>query len=87
MTRAGEADVGVLLLAGQRVAGHLGVGEVSVLELARLGDRVTEEGAEDHPEGVDAGQQRPGVADDAEDQEAVAAVIQEPDDVVLGEPA
>ena len=33
---AGEADVGVLLLAGRRVGRHLGVGEVAVLELARL---------------------------------------------------
>ena len=49
------------------LVGHVGVGEVAVLELARLRARLAEEGAEDHPERVDAGQERADVAEDAED--------------------
>src|SRR6516225_8311259 len=39
----GQADVRVLLLAGHRVARHLCVGQVSVLELDRRGIRLSEE--------------------------------------------
>ena len=68
---AGEADVGVLLLAGHRVARHVGVVQVAgLLELARLGHRVAEERAEDHPERVDGGQERGDVADDRERRRA-----------------
>ena len=66
---------------------HLRVREVAVLELDRLGARLAPEGAEDHPERVEAGDQRADIAEDAEDLEAAAAVVQVGDDVVLREPA
>ena len=66
---------------------HSGWREVALLELACLLARVAEERAEDHPERVDPGQKRPDVAEDPEDLEAPAAVVQVADDVVLGEPA
>ena len=63
---AGEADVGVLDLAVGRVDRLLGVVEVAVLELARLGHGLAPEGAEDHPPRVDRGQERADVAGDVE---------------------
>ncbi len=86
MAGAGEADVGVLLLAGQRVTRDIGVRQVAVLELTGLRHRLAEEGAEDHPERIDAGEERPEVTGDAEDQEAAAAMVEEGEDVVLREP-
>ena len=45
---------------------HLGVVQVAVLELARLGHGLAPEGAEDHPPRVDGGQERADVAGDVE---------------------
>ena len=84
---AGEADVGVLDLAGGRV-GRLGrVVEVPVRELLGLRAHLAVERAEDHPERVDRGQERADVADHAEDRVPAAAVELERDDLVLGEEA
>ena len=85
--RAGEADVGVLDLAGHRV-GRLGrVVEVPVLELLRLRARVAGERAEDHPERVDGGHERADVAGDAEDRRASRRARTRAKDLVLGEEA
>ena len=53
--------------SGSPVAGlaWLAVGEVALLELARLRRRLAEEDPEDHPERVEGGQQRGDVADHA----------------------
>ena len=60
---AGEADVGVLALAGGRVLG-LGVDDVAGLaQLPRLLARLAAEDPEDDPERVDRGHQRPEVAE------------------------
>ena len=83
----GEADVGVLVLAGRRVACGLGVVEVALLELARLGHRLAPEGAEDHPPRVDRGQERADVAGDVEDPVPAAALADARQDLVLGEEA
>ena len=50
---AGEADVGVLDLAVGGVRVDLGVVQVALFELDRLGHGVAPERAEDHPERVD----------------------------------
>ena len=84
---AGEADVGVLQLAGRRVAVLLGVVEVARLELARLGDGLAPEGAEDHPPRVDRGQERADVGGDVQDVVPAAALADDGDDLVLGEEA
>ena len=84
MLGTGEADVGVLDLAGRRV-GRLGrVVEVPVRELLRLRARVAVEGAEDHPERVDRGQERAQVGGHAEERVPAAAVELQRDDLVLG---
>ena len=84
---AGEADVGVLLLARRRVGVDLGVVQVAVLELARLGDRLAPEGAEDHPPRVDRGQERADVAGDVERHVPAARAPSTSEDLVLGEEA
>ena len=82
-----EADVVVLDLAVGRVEGRLGVVEVALLELARLRARLAPEGAEDHPPGVDRGEDRADVAGDVEDPPAAAAGADLGQDLVLGEEA
>ena len=83
---AGEADLGVLGLAGGRV-GRLGVGEVALLELLGLGARLAVDDPEDDPEGVEGGQERRQVAADREDPVHAAALGGEDEDLVLGEEA
>ena len=82
----GEADVGVLGLAGHRVL-RLGVCDVPALELARLGHRLAEEDAEDHPERVERGEEGGEVADDRQHHVAAAALDREREDLVLREEA
>ena len=85
---AGEADVGVLDLAVGGVGRLLGVEEVAVLDqLARLRARLAEEGAEDHPERVERGQQRADVAGGVQRPVPAAAAGDEEQDRVLGEEA
>ena len=71
---AGEADVGVLDLAGRRVGRLRRVVEVPVRELLGLRAHLAVEGAEDHPERVDRGQERAEVAGDAEERVPAAAL-------------
>ena len=87
VVRAGEAHVGVLDLAVGGVRVHLGVVQVALLELARLGHGIAEERAEDHPERVDAGQERADVAGDVEPPVPAAAIADQQQDLVLGEEA
>ncbi len=65
--------------------GHLGVVHVACFELARLGDGLAVEGAEDHPEGVDGGEKRADVADGIQRPVPAAALAGHEQDVVLGE--
>ena len=74
--RPGEADVGVLLLAGRGVA-VLPVGELPAHELLGLGRLLAEERAEQHPAGVERGEQRADVAEHAQHRVQPAAVQRE----------
>jgi hypothetical protein len=82
-----EADVRVLHLARDRVRVDLGVVQVALLELPRLGHRVAVEGAEDHPPRVDRGEQRAHVARDVERPLPAALRAEVEQDLVLGEEA
>ncbi len=82
---AGEADVGVLHFAVGRIGGHLGVVQVAAFQLARLGDGVAVEGAEDHPERVDRGQEGAEVAHHVQHPVPPAALGGDEQDLVLGE--
>ena len=84
---AGEADVGVLLLAGAGVERRLGVRRVPRLELLGLLAGLAEERAEDHPERVDRRYEGGDVADDVQRPVKAAAVGHEQQDLVLGEVA
>ncbi len=84
---AGEADVGVLDFAIGRIGGHLGVVEVAAFQLARLGDGVAVEGAEDHAEGVDRGEEGAEVAHRVQRRVRAAAPGRDEQDPVLGEVA
>ena len=85
--RAGEADLGVLDLAGRRVGRLRRVVEVPVGELLGLRALLAVEGAEDHPERVDRGHERAQVAGHAEDRVPAAALELQREDLVLGEEA
>ena len=86
MLGAGEADIGVLGLAGQRI-GRLGVGRMSALELARLGAGRSEEDAEHHAKRVEGGQAGRDIAGHGEQHVGAAAIDGVGEDLVLGEPA
>src|ERR1700724_2007313 len=78
--------MGVLLPARHRIAWNLGVCEVPMLELLSLGHGLAEEGPEDHPERIERRQRGADVSDDPEREEAASTVVEEGEDVVLGEP-
>ena len=84
MVGAGEPDVRVLRLAAQRVL-RLGVGEVALLELARLLARLAPHHPEDDPERVHRGQEGGQVSDVGEDPVEAAALGGEDEDLVLRE--